>query len=366
MKIYKIITPFVFFLLVFTSCSEEAEEYDHISKTQGRAVSFRPEDNPQLKSMGGHTRDREFLPGDRIGVFAIDTKNLDGNHRPADLYAVNKCFVYDGQNFNPEREEDRLFVLNEKLAFYAYYPYNPSMDHSWLSLDFSVCRFQDEWEHTPHEGPGEFWHHLGSDLLLAVNDEGIVQDVIPLRFHHMMAGLEVELNHGMDRTADSIILSRKYLDCHVDMIHSKAYISDTLKYDVRMFLVTEYNGTSRYRALIPEQEVEQDSLLLRIYAGGKEYLHYANDYFSFKQGVTHNLRFNLPCTIKLSHTPGGTVSGGGTHHCGEYITVMANMGGGYNFSGWYEDGQKVSSYLHYSFMANGDRTLEARFYPLNK
>ncbi|NDW18772.1 hypothetical protein D0T53_07575 [Dysgonomonas sp. 216] len=365
MKTYRIITPLVFFLLVFTSCSEETEEYSHIGKTQGRAVSFRPEDTSQLKSMG-HIRDWAFLPGDRIGVFAVDMRNLDGNQRPTDLYAVNKCFMYDGQNFNPEREEDRLFVLNQKLAFYAYYPYNPSMDHSWLRLDFSVCPFQDGWEHSPHESLGESWHHLGSDLIVAVNEEGITGDIIPLRFRHMMAMVEVELNHGIDRTADSIILSRKYLNCTVDMMYSKAYISDTLKYDVRMSLISGYDGTSWYRALIPEQEVQQDSLLLRIYAGGKEYLHYADDYFGFKSGVTHNFRFSLPCTITLSHTSGGTVSGGGTRHCGDYVTVKAEMDKGYNFSGWYEDDKKVSGYLHYSFMANGDRTLEARFYPLNK
>ena len=68
-------------------------------------------------------------------------------------------------------------------------------------------------------------------------------------------------------------------------------------------------------------------------------------------------------TIAVSANPvaGGTVSGGGSVEAGTSATVSAVANAGYTFSGWYENNVLVSSDASYTFTAEGNRTLEARF-----
>lgn len=68
-------------------------------------------------------------------------------------------------------------------------------------------------------------------------------------------------------------------------------------------------------------------------------------------------------TIAVSANPvaGGTVSGGGSVEAGTSATVNAVANAGYTFSGWYENNTLVSSSASYTFTAESNRTLEARF-----
>lgn len=68
-------------------------------------------------------------------------------------------------------------------------------------------------------------------------------------------------------------------------------------------------------------------------------------------------------TISVMATPtqGGTVSGGGSKEEGSSCTVVATPAQGYAFTGWYENGQIVSSNPSYTFTVQNARTLQARF-----
>ncbi|MCH5188137.1 MAG: S-layer homology domain-containing protein [Oscillospiraceae bacterium] len=63
-------------------------------------------------------------------------------------------------------------------------------------------------------------------------------------------------------------------------------------------------------------------------------------------------------TVKAS---GGTVAGSGSYIKGSEITVTASPNKGYKFDGWYIDGKSVSSKESYSFTADGDVELTAKF-----
>jgi len=58
---------------------------------------------------------------------------------------------------------------------------------------------------------------------------------------------------------------------------------------------------------------------------------------------------------------GGTVAGGGLYLPGTLVTLTASAGANYSFEGWYEATVKVSSTATYTFTADVERTLEARF-----
>ena len=66
-------------------------------------------------------------------------------------------------------------------------------------------------------------------------------------------------------------------------------------------------------------------------------------------------------TIIATATSGGAVSGGSVYHEGEEVVLIAEPYDGYTFSGWYEDNALISGEEEYSFTADGNRALEARF-----
>lgn len=75
---------------------------------------------------------------------------------------------------------------------------------------------------------------------------------------------------------------------------------------------------------------------------------------------------NLPpetVTISINKTPemGGTVTGGGTMVVGTDVSVEAFASTGYDFDGWYVDGVKVSGDNPYTFKAERNISLEAKF-----
>jgi hypothetical protein len=57
----------------------------------------------------------------------------------------------------------------------------------------------------------------------------------------------------------------------------------------------------------------------------------------------------------------GTVTGGGTHHHGDQVTVTATPSAGYAFVNWEENGLEAGTEPVYTFTATSDRTLVANF-----
>lgn len=55
------------------------------------------------------------------------------------------------------------------------------------------------------------------------------------------------------------------------------------------------------------------------------------------------------------------VSGGDCYNYGQLVTVKATIGAKSKFAGWYENGNKVSDELSYTFSVEGDKIIEAWF-----
>lgn len=66
-------------------------------------------------------------------------------------------------------------------------------------------------------------------------------------------------------------------------------------------------------------------------------------------------------TVTTVSTTGGTTAGDGAYTEGETATVTAAAQEGYLFTGWYENGELVSTDISYSFTVTSDRTLTAKF-----
>lgn len=70
------------------------------------------------------------------------------------------------------------------------------------------------------------------------------------------------------------------------------------------------------------------------------------------------------CTITLSNSAGGTVTGSGLYANGSLATVVATPAPNYIFAGWYENGKLLDAIgEEYTFNVFENRSLEARFIP---
>ena len=69
----------------------------------------------------------------------------------------------------------------------------------------------------------------------------------------------------------------------------------------------------------------------------------------------------VAATVTVTSQTGGTASGGGATYTGRSVTVVATPSSGYNFIGWYKSSVCVSNDMEYTFIVDGNVTLNARF-----
>ena len=74
--------------------------------------------------------------------------------------------------------------------------------------------------------------------------------------------------------------------------------------------------------------------------------------------------FNLntyTITVNVNPAEGGTVTGAGTYSHGETVNLTAEANENFRFMGWMENGEYISTETSYSFTAESNRTLTAKF-----
>lgn len=81
-----------------------------------------------------------------------------------------------------------------------------------------------------------------------------------------------------------------------------------------------------------------------------------------------DLSITQTCTVSVSATEGGTVSGGGTYNRGDYTTLQAKPNKGWRFAGWVRNGEPVTDWAadnpavaNFGLTVTGDETFEALF-----
>lgn len=84
--------------------------------------------------------------------------------------------------------------------------------------------------------------------------------------------------------------------------------------------------------------------------------------FTVTESVNLTAKFSADkYSITTNAQAGGTVTGAGNFDYNTNVTVRATPNTGYSFTGWYENGAKVSDSQNYNFVIKGNRVLEARF-----
>lgn len=245
MKTYSFLTGTLLAgMMIFAACNQDVNTA--LDVQADRAITF----NFSVASTRTAMADdytTNFVDEDEVGVFA--TKDAS-----AEAVYTNFAYRYDGTNWNAVNEALGVPVDNSALDFYAYYPYNSTVNT--LQFDFIVQADQ-----SAENGLNK------SDLLLSCNKEvpaGANQ--VTLNFRHALALVEITLKDFEGTEVQSVEL-RAVGEAAVDF--SAEFPSVIAKSDVgatfiKMAKGKNADGNDVYRAIVPEQTLNTGKTLFRV------------------------------------------------------------------------------------------------------
>lgn len=291
-------------------------------------------------SLSRSSQDGNFEQGDAIGVFAI-------NPNTGEYWGTNNKYVYDGNKFKPATEDDDIVVTKgTDFDFYVYYPYNSNQnDPTNIS---HLCIDQDT---------KSGW--ANSDFMIATYTAAITDYSIPLNFKHRYATVEVHVNKNDGVTAASL-KNVKY-STKFNLLTGQVSTDDS-RTNLKMYCYNaNNNGSAVFRCTVPVQTLSASSNYVILSGNSSIDLHAESD-MVLSAGKIQNYSITYQKHIQIAdYLPGGTTSGSGYYNIGTQCTVNATPKSGYEFVGWYENNQLLSTNQSYTFEVLSDHNLVPKY-----
>lgn len=282
----KILFTILAFVGMMTSCSDETAM--SIGSVDNMPISISAE--YPVKGVSTRATDNGFQQGDAVGLFVVDY-NSDGT--PGTLLmkgnrADNVKFDFDGTNWTASYQ---LFWANKNTPadFYGYYPFNAAMQ-SITEQGFSVYANQDG-------TTGSQSNYEQSDLLWAKAEK--VQptaDCIQLKYHHLMAGITVQLQMGSGFEASewmqlekTVLIDNVITESTVNMQTGNVTVKEGATTNVITPLI--YNNV--WRAVVVPQTLTAGKRVLNITIDGKNYGLVKDKDVQFISGKMHNFTITV-------------------------------------------------------------------------
>ena len=282
----KILFTILAFVGMMTSCSDETAM--SIGSVDNMPINISAE--YPVKGVSTRATDNGFQQGDAVGLFVVDY-NSDGT--PGTLLmkgnrADNVKFDFDGTSWTANYQ---LFWANKNTPadFYGYYPFNAAMQ-SITEQGFSVYANQDG-------TTGSQSNYEQSDLLWAKAEK--VQpttDCIQLKYHHLMAGITVQLQMGSGFEASewmqlekTVLIDNVRTESTVNMQTGTVAVKEGATTNVITPLI--YNNT--WRAVVVPQTLAAGKRVLNITVDGKNYGLAKDKDVQFIGGKMHNFTITV-------------------------------------------------------------------------
>ena len=260
MKAYKIINLIPIF--AFYACSEismpETAQY----------VSF----NTCVSE--SRATDTSFDKNDKISVFAMID---NGYNTPGNVddyaYAQNVPYYYNGRNFSALSEGIELKDKNDKLFYYALYPYDSNIEGQYTF----ECR----------KDQSDYSDYTLSDLMIAFTNESSNSQLVDLNFHHLLSKTVVNLEYS-DIEVYSVTLTDIKYSVKFDMENN---VITTLSNRDDVTMCT--NGNKSYKAILPYQIIKKDTKFAMIETNIGTYSVTASNDIKLNLGMIKNIYVNI-------------------------------------------------------------------------
>ncbi|WP_029901731.1 fimbrillin family protein [Prevotella sp. 10(H)] len=266
-----------------------------------------------------YATDTRFEEGDLIGIYAV---KKGSSLKAKDNYADNKKYRFDGQGLSPFSEEDKILYMQEdKLDFYAYYPFLENIDDA-TNLHFIVPEEQDD-------------NITLSDLLWAVNTSAIMDKLIPLNFTHKLALVEVKFNSVSGKKPASAQFYGKTPAVSLNLQTGELKEKNSSRQLNKMFLDQTIGNSFIYRYIAPQQEINRGDTLFVFHVDGNTRTFKAGEDLVLKPGVKNQFECALQYRIGVEAHGEGNVYGGGIYGHGEQVTVHGRVYPDWYLVGWF-------------------------------
>lgn len=318
-------------ILLLCSCQKELE---YPPKKEPGHVTF------TVESMTRNSQEGTFETGDAIGIFAIEP--ITGVY-----WGTNNKYVFDGSKFKPATDDDDIIVTKgTDFDFYVYYPYNP--DQTDITGISHACGQQND---------ASGW--INSDFMTATYTDAIVDYSIPLTFKHMYSTVEVHVNKN-DGVTGATLKNVKY-SSRINLL-TGAVTTDDSRTNLNMYcLKANDNGNTIFRVTVPVQTLSAESNYVTL-SGTQSIDLRGESAMNLEVGKIHQYSIVYQKYVQITdYAPGGSTTGAGSYNVGSQCTVTAIPNAGYEFEGWYENNQLLSTAQSYSFTVLADRLLEPRY-----
>lgn len=333
MRIIHTIKAFVLLLVLCltVSCQKDLDNIE--DNTQGHITFWDA-------SLTRSSQEGNFEQGDAIGVFAI-------NPNTGEYWGNNNKYVYSNGKFKPATETDDIIVTKgTDFDFYVYYPYNSNQRD--ITNIAHVCTNQDA---------KSGW--ASSDFLTATYTDAISDYSIPLNFIHRYATIEVHVNRNDGVTA-AALKNVKY-SSRFNLLTGQVSTDDS-RTNLKMYCYNaNNNGSAVFRCTVPVQTLSATSNYVTL-SGSSSIDVRAESDMVLATGKIQNYSITYQKHIQITdYLPGGTTSGSGYYNIGKQCTVNATPKPGYEFVGWYENNQLLSTNLSYTFKVLSDHNLVPKY-----
>lgn len=323
----------LFILLLITASCRKELEYTENTEEKGH-ITFTVDSQSRVSQEGSFEED------DAIGIFAIEP--ITGVY-----WATNNKYVYRDGKFKPATEDDDIVVTKgTDFDFYVYYPYNSNQRD--ITSIAHVCTDQDS---------KSGW--VNSDFMTATYTDAITDYSIPLNFKHRYATVEVHVNKNGGVTAASM-KNVKY-SSRFNLLTGQVSTDDS-RTDLKMYCYNANdNGSAVFRCTVPVQTLSATSNYVTL-SGSSSIDVRAESDMVLAAGKIQNYSITYQKHIQITdYLPGGTTTGSGYYKIGTQCTVTATPKSGYEFVGWYENNQLLSSNQSYTFEVLSDHNLVPKY-----
>jgi hypothetical protein len=325
----KTIIPSLLLTLFCAACSKEQA---NIPEAKGH-ITF------TVSGESRNTQGSTFEKGDAIGVF-VRNSGAD--------FATNSKYVYDGKKFNPATEADDIVITKgSDFDFYVYYPYDETQRDITNITHTSV-----------NQDALSGW--LSSDFLSGSYTEKIIDFCVPLNFQHRNSTVEVHINKNDGEVTGAVIKNVKYRSSY-NLLTGETKVDDTVT-DLSMYSYKpDENRNTLFRVTLPEQTLSTNTNHIQL-SGGSNLTLQGTSSMPLVAGNIHQFNITYKKTVSIKdYAPGGTTGGAGEYSLGSTATVTSSPNPGYEFVGWYENNQLLSSNQSYTFKVLSDRTLVPKY-----
>lgn len=325
----------LYLLGLLSSC--DGEEVKGIVSTEEVCFSMR---GNETKS----TQTGTFDVGDLIGIFAVEHGGIGGSSRNL---ATNLPYRFDGSGFKPAPGITPIRFNGKRMDFYAYAPYDAS--NGDIRAIRAVAVDQDA---------ASGWK--ASDFVTAVNVTGIQEGVVPLCFSHKFA--TVRLNVKEIPGITGAVINAVRTGATLDFATDKAVATGSAT-SLRMFPRGGGNGILTYELAVPVQNLGTGALFTLRRSSGGDARCVADVVKTLGEGEITPYGIDLMMGVSFGAFPSymGTATGEGKYAFNSNCTVRAIPTTGYHFTGWLENGTRVSDNASYSFAIIQDRVLTPTF-----